>query len=387
MPEHSLLDLQQSLLSHKELYLADAVMLGEIPASTGDEAKRNKYVAQRFAQSSLEHISIDEEGNCQGLIRGSEHLNPILVTAHADTHLDIPTDQRVTVNVDSEAMTGMGLSDNTIGLAALAALPDLLDKLGIKLRHDLLLLSHVNSLGSKDLAGLHFFLDNYQGPIHSGIVVEGTTLGRLNHSCFGMVQAEITCKVQQDPNSRWEQSENAIILMHRILRKILEIPLPQEPRTSLIIGSIRSGRTFNRPPDTATLRFEIRSEEPGRARDVRLQIESILEELGAATHSECTIEYSALRKPGGIPFSHPFVTAHRKILSDLEITPVLGPSYSDLSALILKEIPAITLGLSTARHLNEPGETVDLPPLFTGLTQLIALILEIDQSNTETFSA
>jgi len=291
--------------------------------------------------------------------------------------------QNLITSPSTQRETAKASSAEAIGLAALAALPDLLNKLDIKLRHDLILLSHVNSLGTKDLSGLHFFLDNFQRPIHSGIVIEGTTLGRLNHSCFGMVQAQVTCRVQQDPSSHWEQSESALILMHRIMRRILEIPLPQEPRTSLIIGSMRAGRTFNRPPDVARMRFEIRSEEPGRARAIRLQVEEILEEIGAATHSECSIKYSALRKPGGIPFSHPLVSKQRKILSELDITPILGPSYSDLSALILKEIPALTLGLSNSRHLNEPSESVDLPPLFKGMTQLIALLLEIDKTDNE----
>jgi acetylornithine deacetylase/succinyl-diaminopimelate desuccinylase-like protein len=193
-----------------------------------------------------------------------------------------------------------------------------------------------------------------------------------------MVQADITCRVHQEPGTRWEASENAIVILHRIIRHILEIPIPQEPRTSVILGSVNAGKTFNRPPESARLRLEIRSEAPGKAREIRLRIKEILDEISAETASDCSISFPALRKPGGIPFSHPLVHAGRDVLQQLGVQPRLGPSYSDLSILISKNIPAITIGLTTARNHHEPDESVAISPIFTGLAQLVSLLREID---------
>ena len=55
-------------------------------------------------------------------------------------------------------------------------------------------------------------------------------------------------------------------------QRILEIPVPQEPRTQVILGSVRAGRTYNRVPGMARLKLEIRSEAPGKAREIRHQI-------------------------------------------------------------------------------------------------------------------
>ncbi|NNM28714.1 MAG: peptidase dimerization domain-containing protein, partial [Akkermansiaceae bacterium] len=320
--------LRDELHGAQEILLANALMLGEIPAPSGREAGRIRFLANRFSESSLIDISVDELGNIQALIPGRTGKRTIMVAAHADALLTIGPEERLTVNVGPEELHGPGMADNTLGLAALASLPDLLRHLDIQLDANILLVGHVKSLRSHDLAGLRFFLDHYAKPIEAGIVVEGITLGRLNHSCLGMVQADITCKVHQEPGTRWEASENAIIILHRIIRHILEIPIPQEPRTSVILGSITAGKTFNRPPETARLRLEIRSEVPGKAREIRFRIKEILDEVSSETASDCSIRFPALRKPGGIPFAHPLVSAARDIMDELGVHPRLGPSYS-----------------------------------------------------------
>lgn len=369
-------ELRNLLAPHQELLLSNALLLGEFPAPSGSEENRINFVAERL--STLQDVTIDQEGNLQAIIPGRNPDLNILIAAHADTLLTLRPDQRVTLNCGPEEITGAGLADNTIGLAALATLPDLLEKLGIKTEANIILLAHTKSQNSHDLAGLRFFLENFKRPIHAGLVLEGITLGRLNHTCLGMVQGDVTCRVHQEPGTRWEAAENAMIIMHRIIRKILEIPIPQEPRTSVILGSLHSGKTFNRPPELARLKFEIRSEEPGKAREIRMKISDILAEISSETASDCAITFPALRKPGGIPFNHPLVAAAREVHEQLGLKSTTGPSYSDLSILIEHDIPALTLGLTTATNLNEADETVALPPLTTGLAQVLAIIERID---------
>ena len=95
--------------------------------------------------------------------------------------------------------------------------------------------------------------------------------------------------------------------------------------------------------------------------------------------SAIDISYPALRKPGGIPFSHPLVTAARETMENLGIQPLTGPSYSDLSVLISKDIPAVTLGLTRAERVNEPEERVEIAPYLTGLAQTVALLARMDK--------
>ena len=66
------------------------------------------------------------------------------------------------------------------------------------------------------------------------------------------------------------------------------------------------------------------------------------------------------------------------IIGGLQIEPRLAPSTSELSAFISRNIPAVTIGISTIENLNKLNETVHIAPIPTGIAQLIGLLLAVD---------
>ena len=56
----------------------------------------------------------------------------------------------------------------------------------------------------------------------------------------------------------------------------------------------------------------------------------------------------------------------------------MGCCSSVVSSITERDIPAITLGISTATNLNEPDETVSIPPMLKGFAQVIGVLLAID---------
>ena len=148
----------EQLKESKEILLANAVMLGEIPAPTFAEEDRIQFLANRFTEEGLQNISIDEAGNAMGILPGQKGDHTILVVAHADTPFDAASDHAMFVT--ENRIIGPGIADNSLGLAAMASLPPILDRLDLKFDDDLLLLGVSKSLGQGDLEGLRFFLDN-----------------------------------------------------------------------------------------------------------------------------------------------------------------------------------------------------------------------------------
>ena len=71
-------------------------------------------------------------------------------------------------------------------------------------------------------------------------------------------------------------------------------------------------------------------------------------------------------------------------MRQLGIEPDQGHSPSELSELISRDIPAVTLGLTTGRKSakNEPGH-VFIDPLFLGIAQLIGVIVAIDRGECD----
>lgn len=372
---------QQTLGTEREIVLANAVMFGEVPAPTFGEDSRIRFLVDRFTESDLENISVDEVGNASAIIPGTKGERNILIAAHADTIFPASIDHTVTVG--TETMTGAGIADNSLGIAAVASLPNLLDVLDLKLEDNLILLGATRSLGHGDLAGMRFFLDNVKRPIHAAVCVEGAQLGRLSYSCLGMMRGEITVEVREE--SEWDRYANAgaIADLQRIVGRILAIPTPRVPRTAIILGSVSSGAAFNTPPIKGRLRLELRSEEVGVVSQLQRQIQNIVDEVDLDTDSRATLNVIARRRVGGIPFAHPMVQASRRVMEHLGIRPKIGPSTGELSELIAHEIPGITLGLTRAENVHEPNETIQIQPLFAGLAQWVSLLEIIDGGATE----
>ena len=84
------------------------------------------------------------------------------------------------MTVTENRIIGPGIADNSLGLAAMASLPPILEKIGIRLQDNLLLLGVSKSLGQGDLEGLRFFLNNKPMPVRTALCLEGERLSLIH---------------------------------------------------------------------------------------------------------------------------------------------------------------------------------------------------------------
>lgn len=366
----------EKLAEVREQLLSTAVLLAEIPAPTFAEEERIRFIHDRFRENGLDSPVIDDAGNASALLPGSEGDNVILVMAHADTVFD--TGVRHVMRVGANNVTGPGIADNAIGLAAVLSLPTLLTSAGIRLKDDLLLLANVKSLGRGNLQGALDFLDTVRRPIRAGICVEGASQGRLSYSGLGALRGELRLSIP--PDYDWDRfgASGPIGHFSRIIHRILEIPVPREPKTRMVLGSLRCGSTYNTVPLRGSLRFEITSEADEVVADLEKHVRELADAFSLESGVNAELEVVARRPNCGIPFTHPLVKTSRTIMDALAITPQVDPSTGDLNALIRAGHPGVTLGLTTAENLRDENETIHLPPLFPGLAQLLSLLQAID---------
>ncbi|MBN1648108.1 MAG: M20/M25/M40 family metallo-hydrolase [Spirochaetales bacterium] len=364
-----------------ELILANLVMVNEIPAPTFSEQYRSEFLITRFAEDNLLNCSYDEKNNAVGILPGKNPEKNILITAHLDTIFDEKIEHNVSIHPNM--VKGAGVGDNALGVAVLATLPKILEALDIELDSNLILLGSSRSLGRGNIEGIRFFLDNTELNIDSAVVVEGVKLGRLSFSSIGMVRCEISSEMPEEYDWTRFGAVGSIVTINEIINRILEIPLPKRPRTSIVLGSIHGGNSFNTIPTSANLRFEIRSESGSMVRDLRDQIESITAEIASHTGAECLFNVFAEREPGGILFNHPLSRSAREIMDSLGIKPRISPSTSELCAFIDKTIPALTIGITNGENMNQEDETIEIEPIFKGLSQLVGILLTLDNGGTD----
>lgn len=367
---------REALHSVRELLLANALMLGEIPAPSGEETERIHFLINRYTEDGLHNISIDEAGNGMAVLPGRTGKNNILVCAHADTAFQRSVDHAMSVTADS--IIGPGIGDNSLGLAAIVTLPEILKRLDIRFDDHLILLGCTRSLGRGDLGGIRFFLENNKLPIRAGVCLEGIQLGRLSYSGIGMLRGEISVNVS--PGYDWARfgASGSVAILTKVVQRIMEIPIPMQPPTQIIFGSINGGTSFGTRPSSATLRFEIRSEKAGMAGELKAKIMDITEEIESTSNAEIRFSPVAERQTGGLDYAHPLVKTMRQILDRLDVQPRIEPSVGELSQLIERSIPGVTLGLTRGKNKNEFNESIDIQPIFGGVAQLIALLQSID---------
>lgn len=369
-------DIESSLKEFREIILANLVMIGEIPSPTFKEERRIDFLIDRFDEAGLKKSSVDEVGNGIAVYEGNSGDNNILLVGHADTVHSQKVDH--TITVEPNTICGAGVADNSLGLAVIASLPIILDELNIELENNLLLMGTTRSLGKGNLEGLRFFLDNNNVPIKAGVCIEGVQIGRLSHVSIGMLRGNITCQVPEQYDWSRFGDASAVLTINDVINRINDIPLPKRPRTSIVLGSIEGGTSYNTIATHAKLQFEVRSESAEMADEIGERMEEIAAEVESKTGDQVKLDIFAKREPGGIEFSHPLIRNTRKIMQELDLKPRMAPSTSELSAFIYRGIPAITLGITEGDHLEEENETIKIDPIFKGLAQLIGTLLAID---------
>lgn len=364
-----------------EIMLANLVMIAEIPAPTFSEERRVEFVLERLNEYQLLNCSTDEVGNGLGILPGEVGDRNILLVAHVDTLFPEGADHMVTI--EPGYVSGLGIGDNSLGVATVVTLPLILKELDIKLDSNLIVMGTSRSLGRGDIEGIRFFLSNKEIPISAGICVEGVKLGRLSYSSIGMLRGEIRCEVPEEYDWTRFGAGGAIASMNEVINRIFEIPLPRRPRSTIVLNSMESGVGFDELPTKGSLHFEARSEQGLMVHQLGETIENIAAEVSSHTGANVDVEVVARREPGGIKFSHPLAVSARRILKHLGLNPRIRPSTSELSAFIDKEIPAVTIGLSTGENLNEASERIHIDPITTGLQQLLGLILAVDKGHCD----
>lgn len=369
-------DLPEKMQSIQETLLANLIMLSEIPAPTFEEAARVKLFLQRLNESGLINVSTDEAGNGVGIIPGKNPKRNILLVAHADSVYTEKADH--TLSVLTDEIVGPGVADNSLGMAVLATLPNILETLGIELDANLVLLSSTKGLGRGNLDGLRFFMENNKIPFEAGICIEGEKIGRLSYTAEGMFRGHISCTLPEEQEWQRAGQNSAIIALNDVINRILEIPVPRRPRTSIVLGAIRGGKSYNVMATHSSLRFEVRSESSEMVESIRNRIDDLIADVASTHNAQFDFQVVSSREPGGIDVGHPLVKCCRQVMQTLKLQPTIRPSMSEVSELIAQGLPAVTLGITEASNLHDLNETIRIKPIYTGLAQLIAMLFAID---------
>jgi len=347
------------------------IQIQQIPAPTFSEAKRAQHVRDLFKKEGLQDILIDEVGNVFACLPGSGNGLPLIVSAHLDTIF--PIDKDLTVTRRKKRIAGPGIGDNSLGVASLFGLLWLLRERNILLPGDLWLVANVCEEGLGNLRGMRAVVDRFGAEILIYLVIEGMSLGYIQHRALGVQRYRITARTKGGHSWSDYGCPSAVHELSRLVTKLTAIPLAANPRTTMNVGRIGGGTSINAIAAEAWLELDLRSEKTQSLTELIEDIEKLVE---TANKPEVRIEAQVVgqRPAGEMPMEHSLIRLAQDCLKAQGLEPRLTIGSTDANIPLSRNLPAVVLGVTNGSGAHTASEFIYTEPVGYGMLQLVQFV-------------
>lgn len=352
------------------IVVADACRIQQVPAPTFSEKARSHFMYNQLQQLGLEVERDEDSDNVYARLRGGDSP-PIILSAHLDSV--IPPAIETPLIREEKRVTGPGIGDNALGLAAILAFGRYFKEHDYLFPGDIWLVADSAEEGLGNLTGMRRVVDKFGGNVTAYIVLEGIGLGFIQYAALGIVRLRIEVRV---PGGHAWGNYGEPSAIHELVNfggKILSIHLPQQPKTTINLGKICGGESINSLAAKAWLEVEVRSEDPATLNRIVGQIHTLANSIHPSS-VQLTVEMIGSRPSGSLNIAHPLIKACEKALTRSQVKPQLTITSSDASLPISLGYPAVCLGITSGARVHSADESIDIPPIPTGLTQVLQVI-------------
>ncbi|MFA9404483.1 MAG: M20/M25/M40 family metallo-hydrolase [Anaerolineales bacterium] len=352
-----------------EHLLKTTLEIQAIPAPTFKEELRAEYVRAAFDEIGLQEISVDTVGNVYGKIKGGDG-RPLILTAHMDSVFPIETSLEVT-HGDNQII-GAGIGDNAVALGALLELPN--DLQINELQSDVWFVGTVGEEGLGNLQGIKDVVKRFGEEVSGYIVIEGMALGYIYHRGLPISRFRIEANTVGGHSWIHAGRPSAVHALIGLSSDLIDLDLPQSPKTTLNIGRIQGGTSINTIASHADIEIDIRSESAEEIGAIETQILDITTGMNT---DEVTIEMTNIgtRPAGAISEKHPLVLAaldsYKAIGKEICI---LEAGSTDASYPLSLGLPAICVGITKGGGAHSLNEYIEISPIERGYAALLDLI-------------
>ncbi len=335
-----------------------------IPAPPFGERPRAEWTAARFAEIGLSEVHIDEVGNVIGILPAAklpaESSGPVVVlSAHLDTVFPAGTPLKPVVSRvnGSLRLSAPGACDNGAGVAGMLAIVQALLHAKVQLAAPLVVLANVGEEGEGDLRGVRHFYDQsaLASRIAAHVVLDGAGADSAVTQALGSRRFQIIVSGPGGHSFTDAGTPNPIAAIAAALAALSETPLPEEPRTTLNLGTIRGGTSVNSIPESATASVDFRSTSPAELLRLEVALHRAVEDavehtnaLAKAPRSRGPLSF-AIEKIGDRPAAHlppdsPLLDTLRSVDRHLGLRTDLRLGSTDANIPISRGIAAVSLG-------------------------------------------
>jgi len=277
-----------------------------IPAPPFGEAARSAWMASRFSETGLSRVHTDEIGNVLGFLPAAnlspESTGPIVVlSAHLDTVFPAETPLNPVVNADR--LEAPGACDNGAGVVGLLAIANALVESQVELPASLLFVGNVGEEGEGDLRGVrHLYSQTaLAGRIAAHIVLDGAGADSAVTQALGSKRYQVVIAGPGGHSFTDAGTPNPIAALASALAVLSQTTLPDDPRTTLNLGTILGGTSVNSIPESAQASIDFRSTGPDQLLRLEVALHRAVED--AVEHANAASKARNIPGKGSLSFS------------------------------------------------------------------------------------
>jgi acetylornithine deacetylase/succinyl-diaminopimelate desuccinylase-like protein len=335
------------------------VLLVGIPAPPFGEQARSEWLTARFNEAGLSGVHTDSVGNVFGTLAAthlpSESSGPVVVlSAHLDTVF--PYETPLNAVVDGDRLQAPGASDNGAGVVGMLAIAHALVSAGVKLPAPLIFMGNVGEEGEGDLRGVrHLYSQNeLAGRIAAHIILDGAGADSAVTQALGSRRYQVAISGPGGHSFTDAGTANPIVALASALTTLASTALPDEPRTTLNVGTIHGGTSVNSIPESAQASIDFRSTDPEQL--LRLEValyravEDAVEQRNASakTGNRGPLSYAIVkigdRPAASLPADSPLLDMLRAVDRHLGLRTDLRLGSTDANIPLSLAVPALSMG-------------------------------------------
>ena len=226
-----------------ERAMAEQIRISETESPTFAEKVRGELIMELLREYGLTDVVMDESGNVVGRRPGTGAGPVLAIAAHLDTVFFAGTDLKVTK--DGALYRGPGIGDNASGLRSMLQVLRALNRAQIATTGDILFVGTVGEEGNGDIRGSKALFDGSRH-IDGFVAIDSTDVGRILKGATGSHRWRIC--VDGTGGHSYADFGHVPSAIHAICRagaKIADFKVPEDPKTTFTIGTIKGGTTVN----------------------------------------------------------------------------------------------------------------------------------------------
>lgn len=355
-----------------------AIQIQQIPAPTFHEKERGEFVRKKFVEEGLQDVAVDDAGNVYGRWETSRekhlHSKPLIISAHLDTVF--PLDMDLSVKREDQRVYGIGIGDNSLGVAALFGLLWMLRERKVELGGDVWFVANTSEEGLGDLRGMKAVAKRFGADVLTYLVLEGMALGHVYHKAVGVKRYRITARTRGGHSWSDYGQPSAVLELIKLIGQMTALELPSYPRTTMNVGKIYGGTSINVIPSEAWLELDLRSDGTKALAELVERVEMLVEGAG---RQGVRMEAEAIgeRPAGEMSPDHPFIKLAQECLNEQGLDAVLTSGSTDANIPLSKGYPALVMGVTMGGAAHTQNEFINVLPVERGMEQLVSFVSRV----------